>query len=320
MTRLESIHWPYYPIYSNRMLVFSVCPLFLFHALSLPAVQARKRGDMDRYRFSDATGYSLAHMTDMHNASFSGYFFPQTMTPQMTADFWRIHQIDANRSVVMHDQAGAFVGMARVGVRERRGWCGGFGIAPAFRGRGASKLLAAEMLRVARDSGLQTLHLEVLTQNERAFKVYKGAGFVTTRLLFGLQMPVEQLPAGANIQTQVGPPELLLPWRAGTERPVWGRELPSLLTLETEAILIADPDGRVNGLLVRRLGARLLVQAAVLQPDLPVDRLVALLRHAAGNATMIQVYNEPEGSDFLACCRALSFEEFFSQYEMYASL
>ncbi len=275
---------------------------------------------MDQYHFSDATSYSLAQITDMHNASFSGYFFPQIMTSQMTADFWRIHQIDANRSVVMHDQAGAFVGMTRIGVRESRGWCGGFGIAPEFRGRGASKLLAVEMVRVARDTGLKTLHLEVLTQNERAFKVYEGAGFVTTRRLFGLQMQIDRLPVGASIQTQVGPPELLLPWLAGTERPVWGRELPSLLTLETESILIPDTDGRVNGLLVRRVGERLLVQAAVLQPDFAAAGLVALLRHAAGNATTIQVYNEPEGSDFLARCRALGFEEFFSQYEMYTHL
>src|SRR5579871_258051 len=111
----------------------------------------------NQYRFSDATGYTLAQMTEMHNESFSGYFMPATMTPEMTAHFWRVYQIDASRSVVMHDQTGTFVGMARVGVRGNRGWCGGFGIAPAFRGSGASKLLAAEMVRVARDSGLTTL-------------------------------------------------------------------------------------------------------------------------------------------------------------------
>src|SRR5579859_1164896 len=121
-----------------------------------------------QYRFSDATGYSFTQLCEMHNASFSGYFFPATMTPNATADFWRMYQIDATRCVVMHDQQGTFVGMARMGTRGKRGWCGGFGIVPEFRGCGVSKILAQQMVQVAHNSGLMSLQLEVLSQNVRA--------------------------------------------------------------------------------------------------------------------------------------------------------
>ncbi len=270
----------------------------------------------NQYHFSDATGYTLAQMTEMHNESFSGYFMPATMTPEMMAHFWRVYQIDANRSVVMHDQTGRFVGMARVGARGSRGWCGGFGIAPDFRGSGASKLLAAEMVRVARDSGLTTLQLEVLTQNIRAFKLYQGAGFVTTRKLIGLQVAAASLPAVAEPQMEAAPLESLLPFLSSDHRPDWEQELASILTLQIEVVMALDGAGRVNGLIARRAGERLQVLAAILQPDFTNAGLAALLRRAAGDATTIQVYNEPEGSALLARYLDLGFTEFFSQYEM----
>lgn len=275
---------------------------------------------MNQYRFSDATGYTLAQITEMHNESFSGYFMPATMTTEATANFWRVHQIDASRSVVMHDEIGTFVGMARTGVRGKRGWCGGFGIVPAFRGSGASKLLAAEMVRVARDSGLTTLQLEVLTQNIRAFKVYENAGFVTTRKLIGLQVAVASLPAGANIQAEAAPIEALLPFMRGGERPDWERELATILTLQAEAVIAFGVAGRVNGLIVRHSGERCQIQAAILQPDFTYTELAALLRSAAAEAKTIQVYNEPESSALLERYLELGFTEFFSQYEMMLTL
>ena len=275
---------------------------------------------MNQYRFSDATGYTLAQITEMHNESFSGYFMPATMTTEATANFWRVHQIDASRSVVMHDENGTFVGMARTGVRGKRGWCGGFGIVPAFRGSGASKLLAAEMVRVARDSGLTTLQLEVLTQNIRAYKVYENAGFVTTCKLIGLQVGAASLPPGANIQMETTTTEALLPFMRSGEQPDWERELATILTLQTEAVIASGVDGRVNGLIVRRSGERCQVQAAILQPDFTHAELATLLRSAAADAKTIQVYNEPEGSALLARYLELGFTDFFSQYEMIITL
>src|SRR6266571_4224979 len=134
---------------------------------------------MADYRFSDALSYTHEQLSQMFNESFTGYFFPANTSAQQNADFWRTEQIDSLCSVVMHDEAGTFVGLARMGVRGQRGWCGGFGIVPQFRRTGASKLLAAQMIQVARDTGLTTLLLEVLTQNTPAFKLYKSVGFET---------------------------------------------------------------------------------------------------------------------------------------------
>src|SRR2546421_10128622 len=123
--------------------------------------------EASEYHFTNALHCSMAQLSEMHTKSFEGYFMPAAMTPEETADFWRAFQIDATRCVITREKR-EFVGMARMGTRDNRGWCGGFGIAPEYRGRGAANLLAAEMVRVGRASGLELIQLEVLTQNERA--------------------------------------------------------------------------------------------------------------------------------------------------------
>ena len=65
---------------------------------------------MTSYRFSNALAYTHAQLAEMHNISFTGYFFPMTMSAETSAWFWRVYQIDAASCVVMHDEHGAFVG------------------------------------------------------------------------------------------------------------------------------------------------------------------------------------------------------------------
>jgi ribosomal protein S18 acetylase RimI-like enzyme len=276
---------------------------------------------MSTYRFSNALGYSLEQLCEMHNQSFEGYFFPMKMTPEGTADFWRDNQIDARRCVVMHDEAGTFVGMARMGTRGRRGWCGGFGIVPAFRGTGAGKLLAEEMVRVARETGLAELQLEALTQNERAIRLYQRVGFVITRRLYGLEIAPDALPAGAdNLRVERVGLDKALTWMARAEKPAWGMELPSILAAHTQALAAYAPDGSESGVVVERLGSRVRISIAALHSAFTDTQVAALFRAAAGNAGGIMVYNSPEGSPLLERSRALGFKEIFSQHEMVLAL
>lgn len=276
---------------------------------------------MAHYRFSNALAYTQEQLAEMHNVSFTGYFFPATITAEMSAGFWQVYQINAAYCVVMHDEQGTFVGMARVGARGTRGWCGGFGIAPDFRGTGASKLLAAQMAQMAREQRLTTLQLEVLTQNVKAIKVYEGAGFVATRRLIGVQIETTALPEAANdLHAEAVDPVLLLPRLYEGPQPDWEREPASILALRTEAVAIPASNGRLNGLLFRRGGDNIQILAAFLENDLPDAALATLLRAAAGDVKGVQVFNEPEDSPFLARCRVLGFTEFFSQHEMFLTL
>ncbi|HEY7355835.1 MAG TPA: GNAT family N-acetyltransferase, partial [Ktedonobacterales bacterium] len=269
---------------------------------------------MSSYRFSNALGYTHDQLAEMHNVGFSGYFFPMTITAEQSAGFWQVYQINAAYCVVMHDEQGAFVGMARMGVRGLRGWCGGFGIVPEFRGSGASKLLAAQMVQAARESGLTTLQLEALTQNVKAIKLYEGVGFVATRRLVIAQAASNVLRAAASaLQVQAVPLNALMPRLYEGPQPDWEREPASILALRAEAVAAPGADGQLSGVIFRRSGDNVQMLAAVLQSDLSNADLAALLCAAAGDATWVQLFNEPEDSPLLARCRDLGFAETVSQ-------
>ncbi|HEY7355787.1 MAG TPA: GNAT family N-acetyltransferase [Ktedonobacterales bacterium] len=276
---------------------------------------------MSSYHFSNALGYTHEQLAEMHNASFSGYFFPMNITAEQSAGFWQVYQINAAYCVVMHDEQDRFVGMARMGARGLRGWCGGFGIVPEFRGTGASKLLAAQMVQAARESGLTTLQLEALTQNVKAIKLYEGVGFVATRRLVIAQAASKALRAAASaLQVQAVPLNALMPRLYEGQRPDWEREPASIQTLRAEAVAAPGADGQLNGLIFRRSGDNIQMLAAVLQSDLSNADFAALLCEAAGDATWVQLFNEPEDSLLLARCRDLGFAETVSQYEMFLRL
>lgn len=276
---------------------------------------------MSEYLFSDATIYTFTQLSEMHNSSFKGYFVPLDMTPQMLSDFWRANQIDANCSVAMHDLKGVFVGLARMGRRGRRGWCGGLGITPEFRGSGASRILTSKMVEVAREAGLKTLQLEVLTQNIRALKLYEKTGFTIHRKLFGLEIATTNIPASKPLVVEHVPFETVIPQISQHSiAPCWACELASLQTLNTDTIVTHSLNSGINALVVQHSQGKTRVLATVLQEDLTDLELASLLREAAGSDSTIQIYNEPEGSLFLARCRRLGFTEFFSQYEMFMDL
>jgi predicted acetyltransferase len=153
------------------------------------------RSTMCEYRFSNLVNYTHTQLSDMNNTSFHGYFFPWTMTSEESAEYWRVNHVDANASVAMHDQNGAFVGLACIATRGLRGRCSGFSIVPKFRGTGASTLLAKQMVRVVRKQGLKTLQIEVHTNISHEEKDAEHAHFiccndsfaVITHLIFSAQ-------------------------------------------------------------------------------------------------------------------------------------
>jgi hypothetical protein len=106
-----------------------------------------------------------------------------------------------------------------------------------------------------------------------------------------------------------------------TEMPCWGRELASILTVQTKVISDVPVAAGGFGLVaVERTGNTARVAVALVKETLTNGQLVTLLRAAAGSASNIQVFNEPEDSPFLARCRALGFREIFSQHEMFLHL
>jgi ribosomal protein S18 acetylase RimI-like enzyme len=276
---------------------------------------------MSTYRFTTALDYTFAQLAEMHNISFSGYFFPVEMTAESTASMYRVYQVAPQHCIAMHIEDGTFVGLAKLALRGSRAWCAGFGIAPAFRGKGLGKLLITPMVEEARKAGAATLQLEVLEQNVAAFKLYSGAGFTVMRQLVGLQIATTDLPrATSTIPTTIVALDQLLLSMSTQPLPDWEHELGSILTIKNQTLMTTGPQSSLVGLVFQRTNESMRILSSTPSTDTTPEEMAALLTAAANGAQIIQVYNEPEGSHRSRLYKALGFQEFFRQYEMVLDL
>jgi ribosomal protein S18 acetylase RimI-like enzyme len=164
---------------------------------------------------------TLDGLAALFNEAFTGYiggnvnFTAATLARLISRD-----NVDLELSQVFYrdEQPVGFGYVARQGWRCR---LAAFGVIPAAAGAGIGKLAMNAMVEQARERGDHEYLLEVIEQNERAVRLYKGVGFEIVRRLVGY---VAENPTGeaadlqqidvyeaARVVVQHGAPDL--PWQ-----------------------------------------------------------------------------------------------------------
>src|SRR5437868_13630547 len=140
----------------------------------------------DQLSFLSASSFTLDAFADIVTRSFEAYAYDISMTAALISRRACVDSVDLYRSLVMlvGDEP---AGMAVLGLRRDRAWCGGFGVMLPFRGRGLSHQLTAALLDQARQAGAREFSLEVLTHNQPAITTYARAGLEVRRDLLVLE-------------------------------------------------------------------------------------------------------------------------------------
>lgn len=258
----------------------------------------------------------LSLLTEAWNLGYTGYFIPVYFTDSELTQWMEAGSFDLSRCLVLMDGE-APVGFSFLGVRGGRGWLGGFGISPGYRGRGLAYHLFQEHVDLCRETGMEALQLEVLVENW-AHKVYARAGFAVTRRLTILQgsLPRRSLRPVAR----VGSPMRILAHSDrlhGANPPVWQRELASLAVSMPDYTnaLYTGPEDRPTGYLLYQAVAD---RVRILDAAGGEGEAAALIGGLAARYPEIpvSVVNEPEGSPFYRTLTALGCTEVRAQWEM----
>jgi ribosomal protein S18 acetylase RimI-like enzyme len=268
-----------------------------------------------------ASQFSLPELTAFWNLGYTDYFVPIIFSEAMFARWMKQGAFDLDHSLVLMSE-GELVGFSFLGVRNGRGWIGGFGIAPAFRGQGHAARLFADHVNLMRDMGLDHAQLEVITRNW-AQKVYARAGFATTRTLSVFNGP---MPSGTTMPEGVSPAHGadLLTHHARLHASVpacWQRESEYLLSVPPVAPfqgLFTGPAECPTGYLVYAVpteGQVRIVDAAA-SGEAEAGALVTALAACQPGAT-VTLSNEPQGSPLNQAMLALGVREHDTQYEMH---
>ncbi|MDB4895134.1 MAG: Acetyltransferase, gnat family protein [Firmicutes bacterium] len=266
-----------------------------------------------------ASQFTVSELSQLWNRGYIGYFVPIQFTDAQMEGHIRISDLDLEHSVIAMDgdTPAAFSFLA---VRGQRGWIGGVGVAPEYRGRGvASALFAGHTGVIRRETNLSHVQLEVFVQNW-AQKVYERHGFATTRQL---SLYEGTLPAGRRApDVQSG---AVFPLLAHSERlhgewvPCWQREpagLTKSLPPTAQALWTGPADAPTGYLIYNMREQGIGITDAAASDTATAATLLDGLAQAHPGVT-VRIVNEPEGSPAAQALTALGCEETSAQYEQH---
>ena len=264
----------------------------------------------------------LPGVTRAFNTVYQRYVVPFAMDEEQMGRHLSSTAMDLAHSPLWLDDQGAAAGLGALGVRGERGWVGGFGLSPAYRGHGLGRLLLEETLASARALGIRQVELEVLRQNEAAIRLYTRAGFRIAGHLAGLvllrnvaPMPGRETARGADPRTLLARLPRLRP-----EATSWQRE-PSTLAASGElaALVVGSPERPDGYLLYRRTPTAVAIMDIGAASSPTVTMLVATLRRRLPDRS-ISLNNEPIGGIVHAALLASGWKEVWRQQHMVIAL
>lgn len=274
---------------------------------------------MGEYTFSNALMFNMSELAVMVNRTYEQSFLPLQQTAGELAAYCQYNNMDLGNSLVMRE-GDNLVGATLLATRGKRGWLGGFGIVPEYRGRGAGKALLGRQLTAGRAIGLTSIQLEAPLESEVAVRLGESMGFITRRDVLDLLLASDTLPQhDSNASISATDAETIMDWLLQGLQPAWTRERINLLIKGGEALTLTRADGSKAALMYRRRGRqgeKVQIYAMALSETGNTLDFLALLHHAAAGATKISIHNEPEGTPLHHACRELGFSEEHRYHEM----
>ena len=126
------------------------------------------------------------------NQAYEDYYMPIRLDEDSLDSLTKRDAIDLKMSVAAVDSQ-RVVGLAMLAYRDFVGWIGGVGVIPSYRRRGIARQMVNYLIDQGKSYGLESLSLEVFTENIGAFKLYQEMGFSIKRRLLMLERPQEPL-------------------------------------------------------------------------------------------------------------------------------
>lgn len=243
------------------------------------------------------------------NRVFERYLVPITFSSEQLHLHMTYNDVDASASPIWYDEDGKVLAAALLAIRGKRGWIGGFGVAPEHRGHGYAAELIETIVRTARERGLDSIQLELLADNLPAMQVYRHGGFAVTRKLHSFERLIEESdsPRGFINAAPLDFIDLRDP-----APPCWQRERS---TLRNGAVSSAVTDTKGNYALFRYNAQA----AQVLKIDARDTKSLDALANAIAARRDFQsvlLLNEPEESPVAQYAIKAHWNEPFLQYEM----
>jgi len=274
-------------------------------------------------RLIPADAYTIQELTEAYNQTRVDYLVPMPMTAKRLHEYVVTYDISLADSVVSVEDDGTMLGLSMLALREGRSWITRLGVLPTARRAGIGYELMEYMIQRSVEKGVKTIHLEVITGNEPAYRLFQNLGFEPLRELLILRRP----PAPGAFSAMVEPHAEWLD-EAQTLKLMASRPWPAAWTNQIEsarnaggvkALHIGDPDTGESGWVTYQKGMMQLKRIMVSPDDpncaIPAHRLLDLLHKQFPTLDSI-AENVPVDVEFLNTYLEHKYVESFRRIEM----
>ena len=127
-----------------------------------------------------ADRFTIEELTELYNQTRVDYLVPMPMNSSRLNEYIHDFDVDLYQSCVARDADGTVLGLSMLGFRNQTAWITRLGVLPSTRRTGAGSALMDSMLENAEKLGAKETHLEVIKNNEPAYRLFLKKGFTET--------------------------------------------------------------------------------------------------------------------------------------------
>lgn len=130
------------------------------------------------------TSTTIAELVEVFNASFEDYFIPIQLSEVSLLDKMKTENVflDYSVGVSINNQLVAFI---LIGIDSKNNqllsYNAGTGVIPEFRGQHLPQKMYDYLLPLLHKNNIRSHYLEVITQNQKAIKIYESIGYQVTK-------------------------------------------------------------------------------------------------------------------------------------------
>lgn len=271
---------------------------------------------------TSAADISAEQLLSTFNLSYSDYMVPLQLNAaqlQGTIDHYDLDLRQSCVALVDNDP----VGMGFLGVRGQRGWIGGMGVIPDFRGQGIGRKIMNQLIANGRALSLDAIGLEVIEGNKAAHQLYLSLGFTESRRLLIVQ--IKEIPqidgAGEFVESSLDDALTYFSVFHQVGNP-WQREKETLTKSHELGAWLYRQDEQVAAYLIGRTTPQMIqIMDIGLAPNSgeQLTHFMSLLSDAQPD-TPASMVNLPEDDPAWPLMHNMGFTESLAQIEMVYSL